>query len=315
MISNLTAINLALEEASNDISKSRFRLQNDAPELLFHYTNSLGLRGILDSSMLWATHYRFLNDTSEVVYSIRVFEDLINERRANVQDAVISSFLNVALGISNMLDGMLDGYIACFCERDDLLSQWRTYAESGGGYALGFKTNRIGRPGGHQGNGQEFVLRRVIYDLEEQRCLLSDVIDKTIQILVNHTRGISPSEERECIIICRQFLFSEVIDYLLSFKHPAFAIEQEWRLCHLTWRDQERHVLFRDGQFGLTPYVRLDISPKAGVHYDQLPLARITHGPVPNPDNVAFALRKLLNLRNYSSVDITGSILPVRVAT
>lgn len=76
---------------------------------------------------------------------------------------------------------------------------------------------------------------------------------------------------------------------------------------------EEDHVLFRDGQFGLTPYVCLDVSPMAGVNHNRLPLARITHGPVPNPGNVRFALDKLLRSKNYAFVEIAGSTLPVRV--
>ena len=34
-------------------------------ERLFHYTSAEGLYGILDSECLWATHFKFLNDSSE----------------------------------------------------------------------------------------------------------------------------------------------------------------------------------------------------------------------------------------------------------
>ena len=35
------------------------------PGLLYHYTDQKGLSGIIDSGNIWATHFRFLNDTSE----------------------------------------------------------------------------------------------------------------------------------------------------------------------------------------------------------------------------------------------------------
>ena len=34
---------------------------------LYHYTTWEGLLGILQTQTLWATHYRFLNDYSELV--------------------------------------------------------------------------------------------------------------------------------------------------------------------------------------------------------------------------------------------------------
>lgn len=33
------------------------------PELLYHYTDQQGLDGILSSGEIWATHYRFFNDS------------------------------------------------------------------------------------------------------------------------------------------------------------------------------------------------------------------------------------------------------------
>ena len=154
---------------------------------------------------------------------------------------------------------------------------------------------------------------RVIYDVEVQQKLLSEVIDKTIEALAAGTKGLSVADANNVIARCCQFARAEIADYLISFKHPAFAVEEEWRLCHVVSPGEEEHVLFRDGQFGLTPYVCLDISPMAGVNHNKLPLARITHGPVPNPENARFALSKLLRAKNYAFVEISGSTLPVRV--
>lgn len=307
------ALNSILIGTSAKISASRNGLQTDVPELLFHYTTAAGMRGILDSSQLWATNYRFLNDVSEVAYSVSLFESLIQERLAKVQNDVVSEFLSRTLSTANGFDGMLDCYIACFCERDDLLNQWRTYAGSGGGYALGLRTNEIGRRWGQLERAQDFVLRRVVYDPEHQKYLLSEVIDRTMEVLAAGSQGVSVADSNNVIARCCQFVRAEVADYLLSFKHPAFAIEQEWRLCHVVPPSEEDHVSFRDGQYGLTPYVCLDVSPMAGVNRNRLPLVRITHGPVPNPGNIRFALDKLLRLKNYAFVEIAGSTLPVRV--
>lgn len=310
---NFKALNSILDGRSAEIAKSRDGLQTEIPQLLFHYTNTAGMRGILDSSRLWATNYRFLNDASEVAYGVNLFESLIQERLTMPQNDVVSEFLSRTLRTSNGFDGMLDCYITCFCERDDLLNQWRTYAGSGGGYALGLQTDEIGRRWGQLEREQDFVLRRVVYDPDQQRRLLTEVIDGTIDALTASTLDVSLVDSNSVIARCCQFVRAEVADYLLSFKHPAFAIEQEWRLCHVVSPDEEDHVLFRDGQYGLTPYVCLEVSPMAGVHHNRLPLVRITHGPAPNPENMRFALDKILRSKNYAFVEIAGSTLPVRV--
>ena len=313
---DVKSLDSILAGASGVIAQSRSGLQTEVPELLFHYTTATSMRGILDSSRLWATNYRFLNDVSEIEYGANLFESIIQERLAKTKKEVDSEFLSRILLTANGFHGMFDCYIACFCERDDLLNQWRTYAGSGGGYALGLKTNEIGCRWGRRERTQNFVLRRVVYSPEQQRNLLSEVVDKTmeaLEALEAGTQNISVNDTNSIIARCCQFVRAEVADYLISFKHPAFAIEQEWRLCHVVSPTEEGHVLFRDGPFGLTPYVCLDVSPMAGVNNNRLPLARITHGPTPNPGNIRFALEKLLRSKNYAFVEIAGSPLPVRV--
>jgi hypothetical protein len=48
---------------------------SDVYKRLFHYTTWNGLMGILDSHSLWATHYKFLNDSSEII----LFKDKLLE--------------------------------------------------------------------------------------------------------------------------------------------------------------------------------------------------------------------------------------------
>jgi hypothetical protein len=308
-----SALNPALERASAEIAESRALIQAQPPELLFHYTNASGMRGILDSSRLWATNYRFLNDASEIAYGMALFESIVQEQLATADGDVVREFLGRTLHTANAFDGMFDCYIACFCERDDLLNQWRVYVGSGGGYALGFKTKEIGMRWGQLHPTQDFVLRKVVYDELVQRRLTAEVLELAVLNLKEATKGVSLADANNLIARCCQFVRAETAEYLMSFKHPAFSVEEEWRLCHIVSPGGEEHVLFRDGPYGLTPYVCLDPSPMAGVNANKLPLARITHGPTQDPSNVRFALNKLLRAKGYAFVEISGSVLPVRV--
>lgn len=303
----------AFEKASLTIAESRKNIQAAPPELLFHYTNSSGMRGILESSRLWATNYRFLNDASEVTYGVTLFESIVEDRLAKAKCDVVAEFLGRTLHTANAFDGMFDCYIACFCERDDLLHQWRVYTGSGGGYALGLETKEIGLRWGKPHPTQDFVLRKVVYDEKIQQRLIAEVLDLASSVLNDATEAMSVTDANYLIARTCHFVRNEVADYLLSFKHPAFAVEQEWRLCHIVSSSEGEHVLFRDGPYGLTPYIHLDPSPMVGVNHNKLPLARITYGPVPDPSNVQFALKKLLWTRGYKFVEISGSSLPVRV--
>lgn len=313
MTRDCSSLDATLETLRESLYSSLKTTQPEPPELLFHYTNSGGMLGILNTSRLWATNFRFLNDASEVAYGVALFESIIKERLADTKKDIISEFLGRTLRTANAFDGIFDCYITCFCEHDDLLNQWRVYAESGGGFAIGLKSKEIGRRWGDRDPIQDFVLRKVIYDEREQKRLISEIIDSTVQALDEATEGATIEESVKLIASCCRFVRASIADYLICFKHPAFDVENEWRLCHIVSSNQQDHVLFRDGPYGLTPYVCLDPSPMAGVHHNQLPIWRITHGPVSNPANARFALEKLLRAKQYSRVSIAGSKLPMRV--
>ena len=91
---------------------------------LYHYTSVNGLRGIIDSGNIWATHLGFLNDLSE--------------GRAARADEAFRARLEET-------DKRAPLFIASFCRHQEphqrkngLLSQWRGYAGEGGGYCVVF---------------------------------------------------------------------------------------------------------------------------------------------------------------------------------
>ena len=306
------ALDSQLKEASAQIAQSRKRIQRDPPQMLFHYTNAKGLLGIVDSGRLWATNYRFLNDTSEISYAMALFETIVKERLSKPRSEVVAEFLKRAFLAVNAFDGMFDCYVACFCEKDDLLNQWRAYAASGGGFSVGLHSREIGMRMGRDKPGQDFILRKVEYEEAAQRQLLAEVLDLTAGHLEKSTEGHSVADGNNAIARCCQFIRAEAAEYLACFKHPAFSVEEEWRLCHVTGPSEETHVLFREGAYGLTPYVELDPSPMAGVNTNRIPISRITHSPTKDATNVRFALSKLLRSTGYSFVEISGSTLPLR---
>ena len=307
------SIEQKLKAAADQLTQNALAIHSSPPELLFHYTNSAGLTGILDSSRLWATNFRFLNDRSEIGYGMALYESVVSERLGSGVSPVVDEFLSRSLNTANAFQGMLDCYVSCFCERDDLLNQWRVYAGSGGGYAIGFLARDLGRRWGKLEPNQDFLMRKVVYKPEVQRQLLSEVIDVACNTLDQEASGLDPKTANLLIASCCKFARNLLSEYLMYFKHEAFEVEQEWRLCHLTTSADEAHVCFRNGLYGLTPYVAVDPSPMAGIHHNRLPIRRVTHGPSVEPENVRFALEKLLHIKKYAFVEISGSTLPVRV--
>ena len=101
---------------------------------LYHYTNLQGAKGILESGALWATDVSYLNDTSEYTYGGAIIRAALAEFQP---DEWVSSLLDDLLAPDPRSLGY-NIYAACFCEKPDLLSQWRAYSKSGVGYSLEF---------------------------------------------------------------------------------------------------------------------------------------------------------------------------------
>lgn len=120
---------------------------------VMHYTTALGLAGILESNILFATHTAFLNDNEEVAgffdralpkilaKTFDTFEPSASKRRGeNWRQAVINA-LKVAetTGSENYVFSLSEPN-SSFIAKNGLLSQWRGYGHDGG-YAIVFDWN------------------------------------------------------------------------------------------------------------------------------------------------------------------------------
>jgi len=113
--------------------------------VLFHYTTADGLKGIIEQNELWATSAYFLNDSAEITYGYGLLKEVLDEWLSKNPRSEESLTLGLARDLrksfgEDLLNMSLIKpiYLTCFCEDDNLLSQWRTYGQSGG-YSLGLK--------------------------------------------------------------------------------------------------------------------------------------------------------------------------------
>ena len=288
-----------------------------APATLWHYTDAAGLNGILTSDRLWATQARFLNDSKEIAYGAELATRILAGHDVSGLKPETGRFVR-GLGdadqriIQNFFDKSLDVYVACFCSKRDLLSQWRAYAgqESVGGYALGFRPPRgpqawaTTAPGNHG-----LVFRRVLYDPAEQESTCRALIGCLVELL-----DVDPDD------VARQTAFANhlvdgIVELTTWCKHPAFGEEQEWRIVYLRNNDRRQlPVRHRAGRGLVIPYVELEVPSgvtKAAAH---LPLAELDCGPSATPELKQQGVRSLLHsLPQFGSVRVGGSLAPLRL--
>jgi hypothetical protein len=157
----------------------------EAP-ILHHYTDAFGVQGIVSSNSLWATATQFSNDLSEIEYSVSVAVELIQEtwgdkKRIGPWEKVLAEHL-VRL-FHTPLHSFGQPFIVSFCEDGDLLSQWRAYGGMSG-FSLAFsplvehdKVKLACR------NGFRTMIKRVIYNPDEQRARLRFLFNHLIKLV------------------------------------------------------------------------------------------------------------------------------------
>src|SRR5271157_272364 len=256
--------------------------------MLYHYTTAEGLKGIIQQDKIWATNFRYVNDRTEFLYANSILESELRSRlptKRKLIDAVFDAILQT----DDLLVGAVDIFIACFCEKGDLLSQWRGYGGRGGGYAIGLGDIKLELP--HA--GFNYGIYQVNYDESQQKTLIKFLIDEFCTAVEQLGKGIKPASVEPPIIyselpardpkkppapliikskapeplgeLCKRLSFA-FLEVACCFKNPLFHIEEEWRLVHKRYSESKAapdSVEFRTSGATLIPYVALPLSTKA----------------------------------------------------
>lgn len=115
--------------------------------IVYHYTDTQAFKGVIEKAALWATDFRYLNDSGELIYTWAAFverlEKLVEQpgdhARAYRAQLEALTLLN-ARDLRQFDDAM---FVACFTELSDEVTQWTGYGDKGRGLALGFDSERI----------------------------------------------------------------------------------------------------------------------------------------------------------------------------
>ena len=101
----------------------------------------------MQNAALWATDFRYLNDSQELIYAWNAFVaklEQLSSTPGEYSEAYAAQLkalqLMKATDLMDFDDAM---FVACFTELGDALSQWSRYGANGHGIALGFDSERI----------------------------------------------------------------------------------------------------------------------------------------------------------------------------
>lgn len=275
-----------------------------------HYTNSIGLKGILENNTLWFTRWDFLNDPSERLYIYGLIEEVLNESNydewfKNViqENASIEKIVKKQCGHWNA-NGR-NYYFASFSLNDDSLDMWKYYAKDSQLQGYNFSVNLSNFVCSLMDKNATCVSHgKMIYDVAEQKALISTALDGIYKIykILNDSTDTTTYVKDDLTVI-----FLEYFSYIESFiKHPAYKSEQEYRIVCYNGRDKTilQKVNMRECNGAYIPYVALE--------FDKNCIDGITLSPTLVNTNAENGVKTLLDVLEYKSIEIKQSELPFR---
>ena len=287
---------------------------------LYHYTTLGGMRGILEERSYWYGHASSLNDSNEIQYGRRVISDVLNDVMKRQSREDVREFQRqLLLQVQAFGEGMFHIFLVCFCKSENLLSQWREYADRGGGYCLGFEfssATRFTSSLEKLAEGKIPYLRKVIYEEEDQRGLVTSYVDAVTTAAKNSLDSRSASHCSDQSIYSLPVMATMMamqavnllLDMLLCLKHPAFKEEREWRLLRVTNEDHEpENIHFRESAAGLVPYRPTHVYDMEERGQAVFPLRSISFGPMLDSVRTNAAIALLLH---HIAADLHPIALP-----
>lgn len=285
---------------------------------VFHYTGAHGVRGILNSDRIWASGAQHMNDWMEVVYGYDIMMGTLRHLVASGELAERSQkVFGRVLHVMEQPDSpFVDAYFAAFCEKGNLLSQWRAYAGTQG-FAVevdplvinGELTLSTKAP------ARNLRLAKVEYDPERQRHGFRHLIDELIETIETQ-HGHSDRLLSTLVEFVRVVLSS----WAATVKHPGFQEEQEWRVIFqpMITTEEKYHsteeFVVRVEDYALVTHVELMPAEnlRQGRKPPKLPIKSITCGPNVSMRSTMRALEILLRNNGYDKVTIRKSEIPAR---
>jgi hypothetical protein len=286
---------------------------------LFHYTGAHGVRGILNSDSIWASGAQHMNDWMEVVYGYDIMMGTLRNvvSSADLPNRSQQVFSEVLRAMELPDSPFVDAYFAAFCEKGNLLSQWRAYAGTQG-FAVevdplvvdGELTLTTKAP------ARNLRLAKVEYDPERQKRGFRELLDELIETIEtqcgNSDHLLPPLSEFVRVVLS---------SWAATVKHPGFEEEQEWRVVFqpMITAEEKYHsteeFVIRVEDYALVTHVELvpaKVLPSHGQDGPKLPIKSITCGPNVSMRSTMRALEILLRNNGYEGVKILKSEIPAR---
>lgn len=318
------------------------------PELL-HYTTDAGLRGILESGCLWASHASYLNDAEELThfFDARLF-DLAYEAILGHIDRVPKSqrkqrvlqqghgakaiakadAQKVTALLKKATIGFHDPYILSLSAPSNqrvaangLLSQWRGYGGNGG-YALVLNTKEFDTLLQTEGQQNQYQFAQwgdvYYYGLDSTQQPSSEEVTEYEEVVRQGAVALVSGKHPDTV----PDLYNAVTSLSCLYKHWGFAEEEEVRVIAIPPSGDIATQAAAAGSVKqprrpktfartdlLVPYLELFRAHDLDGPPTSLPIKRVIVGPHRLKQERVTLVQELLNRNGYSA-EVTCSEIP-----
>lgn len=293
----------SLESFTNEIGVQSEYFNQNFSKFLYHYTDINAMISILTNHDLWLTNCRYSNDEHEITHGYDITRSVIRERILSSDNQEYKEYCKqVDKALNEPPQGV---YICCFCEINNLLSQWRSYGHNGSGVNIGFDPNAFQWITWSDIPPEEIGIIRilkVIYKNDEKR----DIIEKTLDLKfkMHNSDGLGISAQKA----------SEAIHFFIpTFKDEDFAEENERRMIFTPSKDCKVNPLYRHRDGMLVPYYSLQTLLQEITNREEiLPVKSVMIGPGIRKEINKESVEMLLPHYKYDGVEVEVSDTPYR---
>lgn len=253
--------------------------------------------GIVDNGEIWLSNVSFLNDRRELLYGLDATAKVAKEFSSDEAYQEWHKPLNRVL--ARLKAGKIPNtYAACFCEKSDILSQWRGYGGSEQGVAIVF--NRKGLLDTLENS--KATLFPVVYG----QLKTADQITKELSEKLDDIEEAAKREEYSDVEKEKE-AYSVVCGLLPQFKHIGFADEREWRIV-VQQNTLRPTVSFRANSNVMVPYLKLKLSESS-----PLPIDYVRVGPGREQELTKRSVALYLESKGYNKIEVRVSNVPFRL--
>jgi hypothetical protein len=269
---------------------------------LWHYTNAVGLHGIITRSELWFGDGSLLNDRTEQVYGELLLDKIIHDTKLDDPYDIVKE----AVASLDSTRHPIRLYICSLSETAKSISQWQRYGADGAGYCIGFNVSRLTKL-----FGEHVSLKKMLYRPEKQR----SAILQTIHDAIRDTHEW-PTIDRSSFEFQKQMrsmrLSGDIDALLMQIKNPHFADEREWRFVYMLNGAPDVFVKkskeeFRVGGPYIKPYIAFPRSESSSL--PRLPITSIVCGPRLDPEISLPSVRRFVQAKGFPGVAVESSEL------